>query len=301
MGLGGLPLLDRLELPEGDTPYGADVTAAAEQLDLRWLLRAIPGYAAARQRDYLTPLAIVEEWEASDKNRPTTELSPVLNAYRDLNRKAEGEALCDTILATEENPFALAHALYFKGQCLLRRYDEEGVDYVYRAMDINKNYMTEGLESVEEFARLAGRSDVLESNRRRAAALTEAHGAHQEGASTLRATDRLEPDRLEGDMLPDILSYMERVSGGHLEQVYLVRKVIGEDFATSAFVIYFTPGAPEKELRQAYEAIFNYLDAYPIDHQFSLFLYDRETERAVRRVEGSLVWSRQGSAENNQK
>jgi hypothetical protein len=45
-------------------------------------------------------------------------------------------------------------------------------------------------------------------------------------------------------------------------------------------------------MRRAYEAIFNYLDAYPVDWQFSLFLYDRETEAAVKRVEGSLVWSK---------
>jgi hypothetical protein len=29
-----------------------------------------------------------------------------------------------------------------------------------------------------------------------------------------------------------------------------------------------------------------------VDWQFSLFLYDRETEAAVKRVEGSLVWQK---------
>jgi hypothetical protein len=85
---------------------------------------------------------------------------------------------------------------------------------------------------------------------------------------------------------------MEKVSEGCIREIYLVRKVISEDFFSSVFVINFEYGAPQEAMRRAYEAIFNYLDAYPVDWQFSLFLYDRETEAAVKRVEGSLVWSK---------
>ena len=93
-------------------------------------------------------------------------------------------------------------------------------------------------------------------------------------------------------MLPDILTYMEQVSDGCISQVYLVRKVISEDFFTSAFVINFAYGIPDEQMRKTYSAIFNDLDAYPVDWQFSLFVYDRDTERAVKRVDGSLVWEK---------
>ena len=93
-------------------------------------------------------------------------------------------------------------------------------------------------------------------------------------------------------MLPDILGYMERVADGCIREVYLIRKVISEDFFTSAFVINFDYGVSEEQMHKTYEAIYNYLDGYPVDWQFSLFVYDRETERAVKRVAGSLVWSK---------
>ena len=82
-------------------------------------------------------------------------------------------------------------------------------------------------------------------------------------------------------MLPDILAYMEEVSEGCIREIYLVRKVISEDFFTSAFVLNFEYGIDREILDRVYVAIFNYLDAYPVDWQFSLFLYDRTTEAAV--------------------
>ena len=96
-------------------------------------------------------------------------------------------------------------------------------------------------------------------------------------------------------MLPDILAYMEQVSEGCIREIYLVRKVISEDFFSSVFVLNLEYGADREVVDRAYTAIFNYLDAYPVDWQFSLFLYDRRTEAAVKRVEGSLVWTKSES------
>ena len=93
-------------------------------------------------------------------------------------------------------------------------------------------------------------------------------------------------------MLPDILAYMEQVSEGCIREIYLVRKVISQDFFSSVFVLNLEYGADREAADRAYTAIFNYLDAYPVDWQFSLFIYDRRTEAAVKRVEGSLVWEK---------
>jgi hypothetical protein len=104
--------------------------------------------------------------------------------------------------------------------------------------------------------------------------------------------DHLVKEEELGDMLPDILAYMEQVSEGKLKKVYLVRKVISEDFFSRVFVISFEEGEDNRVLRRAYDAIFNYLDSYPVDWQFSLFVCDPNTLMAVSRVEGSLVWEK---------
>ncbi len=289
LGAEDSPIMDTLRFSDVHSDFFTECIAAMERIT-----SPIPkaSYDASRKEYYLDRLAVIAAWEASDKNWPTSELSPVINAYRFLNRHAEMEALCDRILETEPNYFAQAHAIYEKGICLLWRYDVTGIDFIYRAMDLNKNYMKDGLEVVDIYCRLCGLSDELEACRRRAATLIEAHGANHEGASHLSPTDHLVPETELNDQLPAILEYMITSGEGTIERIYLVRKIISEDFFSSVFVLYFTPGSDEDTMHRAYEAIFHYLDGYPIDWQFSLFLYDRETEMAVKRVAESLVWMR---------
>ncbi len=279
-------------VPDLTTPYGEEITRAVDRVEKAVHDEIKPYYQTARKREYLEPLGIVEAYENNPAGYTTPELSPVLNAYRDLGRMGDAEALCDTILETEKNPFAQAHAVYFKGMCLLHRYETEGIDLIYRAIDLNKNYMKDGFEMVEEYCTMCGLADEYETFLRRAETQMSAHAANHEDAGSLKPTDHLIPEEELGGMLPDILAYMEKVSEGCIREIYLVRKVISEDFFSSVFVINFEYGAPQEDMRRAYEAIFNYLDAYPVDWQFSLFAYDRQTELAVRRVEGSLVWKK---------
>ena len=275
-----------------DSPYGHEVSKAVDMVEETVRAEITPYYKSARKREYLEPLGIVEAYEADPTGYTTPELSPVINAYRDLGRMAEAEALCDSILKTETNSFAQAHAIYFKGARMLHRYETEGIDLIYRAIDLNKNYMRDGFELVEEYCTMCGLSDEYDIFLRRAETQMSAHAANHEDAASLKVTDRIIPETELGDMLPDILSYIEKVSEGCIREIYLVRKVISEDFFSSAFVINFEHGIPGEDMRRTYEAIFNYLDAYPVDWQFSLFLYDRQTEAAVKRIEGSLVWKK---------
>ena len=279
-------------IPDLTTPYGQEVLAAVGMVDTQMRKDIGRSYAAAREREYLEPLAITEAYESNPTGYTTPELSPVINAYRDICEYGKAEALCDSIIETETNQFAQAHAIYFKGMCMLHRYETEGIDLIYRAIDLNKNYMRDGFEMVEEYCTLCGLEDEYEAFLRRADIQMSAHAYNHEGAGNLSPRDYLIKEEALGDMLPDILSYMESVADGCIREIYLVRKVISEDFFTSAFVINFEYGAPEEAMRRAYEAIFNYLDAYPVDWQFSLFVYDRATEAAVKRVEGSLVWKK---------
>ncbi len=284
-----------IEIPDLHTPYGEEIARALDKVEAVIRAEITPYYEMARKREYLEPLGIVEAYEKDPARYTTPELSPVINAYRDLGRMQEAEELCDAILETEKNPFAQAHAVYFKGMRMLHRYDTCGIDYIYRAIDLNKNYMKDGFELVEEYCTLCGLADEYETFLRRAEAQMSAHAANHEDAGSLKPTDRLVPEEELAGMLPDILAYMEKVSEGCIREIYLVRKVISEDFFSSVFVINFEYGAPQETMRRAYEAIFNYLDAYPVDWQFSLFVYDRETEAAVKRIEGSLVWEKKNT------
>ena len=285
-------------VPDMDTPYGQETLKAIGLVDARIRNEIAPGYAAYRKREYLEPLKTVEAYEADPTGYTTPELSPVINAYRDLCRYDEAEAVCDGILERETNCFALAHALYFKGMQMLHRYDVCGIDSIYRAIDLNKNYMKDGFELVEEYCLLCGLEDEYATYLRRAEIQLSAHAYNHNEAGELTPRDHLVKEEELGDQLPAILAYMEQVSEGCIQEIYLVRKVISEDFFSSVFVLNFAYGADREVCDRAYTAIFNYLDAYPVDWQFSLFLYNRETEAAVRLVEGSLVWKKQENDTN---
>lgn len=287
-----LPTL-RLSTFDSATDFGKEVLEIIEWYDKQKYLEFYSLYKFNREREYLAPLRITEAYEADPTGYTTPELSPVINAYRDICEYGKAEAVCDRIMETETNQFALAHALYFKGMCMIHRYETEGIDLIYRAIDLNKNYMQDGFEMIEEYCTLCGLEDEYRAFLRRAEIQVTAHAYNHEAAGTLLATDRLEAETGLGDMLPEILSYMQKVANGCIREIYLVRKVISEDFFTSAFVIMFEYGAGEDAMRHTYEAIFNYLDAYPIDWQFSLFVYDRETEAAVQQVADSRVWQKE--------
>ena len=284
-------------VPDLSTPYGQEVLTAVGMVDKRIRRELSHSYAAYRKREYLEPLATAQAYEQDPTGYTTPELSPVINAYRDTCQYAKAEALCDAILETETNQFALAHALYFKGMQMLHRYDVCGIDYIYRAIDLNKNYMKDGFELVEEYCTLCGLKEEYETYLRRADTQYAAHAYNHNEAGELNPRDRLVKEEELGDMLPDILAYMEQVSEGCIREIYLVRKVISEDFFSSVFVLNFEYGADREVMDRAYTAIFNYLDAYPVDWQFSLFVYDRASELAVKQVEGSLVWTKRETKE----
>ncbi len=269
--------------PSADSPLGRECIRPALSVSHYSTAR----FEESRRVNYLEPLKLVTDWEASEKNQPSYELSPILNAYLSLYRTADMEALCDDILAREPD---FAHALYFKGHCLLGRYDVSGVDCIYRAIDINKNYMREGFELVGTYCRLMGLSDELNTLLRREENVVEAHAAEHDGAGSLSASDRLSRET-ELEDLPQTLAYMATAGGGCVKRIFLVRKTISEDFFTSAFVLEFTADSTEEQRHDAYTAIFHYLDA--ADWQYSLFLLNRDTEAAVHKVPDSLVWERE--------
>ena len=229
-------------VPDLTSPYGQEVRAAVGMVDARIRKELGRSYNAYRKEEYLEPLKTVEAYEADPTGYTSPELSPVINAYRDICQYDKAEAICDAILESETNQFALAHALYFKGMQMLHRYDVCGIDCIYRAIDLNKNYMKDGFELVEEFCTLCGLADEYETYLRRAEIQMSAHAYNHSEAGELTPRDQLMPEQELKDMLPDILAYMEEVSEGSIREIYLVRKVISEDFFTSAFVVNFEYG-----------------------------------------------------------
>lgn len=281
-----------ITLPDENTAYFADCLQAQKLVSARMRDNIKDDYPKLREEHYLAPLRQIEEFEQSDRVLTAPEIPEILRAYGQVGKYCEQEALCDRILADESlSEHETVSALYVKGLLLLDRYDEAGVDMVYRAMEINSNYVDAGLERVGNFLHWMGLADRMELHREKAVELAQENRDLIWHTGILTPSDRLIAEDFDGDgRLSEMLNYMVEAGEGNLLEIYLVRKIITVDFFTSAFVLRYEYGLSPEQREEIHDRIFRYLDNYPIDWQYSLFDYDQQTEKAVKKVSTSCVY-----------
>ena len=99
----------------------------------------------------------------------------------------------------------------------------------------------------------------------------------------------MEAGALPDEVLRDVLRFIKEHCGDMLRRVYLVRKLITEEYSPNVFVLELKPENEDAKNR-AFSDIFSYLDCYPDGRDFSLFALDDDTRRAVAKVGGSLIF-----------
>ena len=275
---------------DGDTPLARECQALLSHVDEN--LAQIPGetYRQYRKENYEEPLALVTEWEKTGELRFPDEMRPILLAYLNLGKPEKMEELCDRLLEWDSHPIVTHFAYYWKGMLLLYRYDKAGIDYIYKAMDANENYIQPGLDAIGEFCTRMGLEKELEEYRRRAPELMQ----HQQDRQSQGLTrTKLAPQTLPEGWLERIRNVAREASQGQLEKLYLVKELVSEDYQPSAFVMRFPEECDEEILETAYDRVFALLDDWPTDWEFSLYVYEPEMEKALNRVPGSCVYEKE--------
>ncbi|MBQ8400219.1 MAG: hypothetical protein IJX08_09710 [Clostridia bacterium] len=283
-----------VRLPDHTDAYGQECKKAAQELSKEIAETIKDDYAQVREERYVKPLAIIEEYRKSGQTLTAEEARPVFDALMAFSYYDEAEALCDRLLQTTENHFATAHALYTKGCILLGRYDKQGIDFLYEAMDINHNYVEEGLSMIGEFCCTTGDEQGLETYRERALFLGQKQIDEVSHTGELTVKDRLVAETMPKEMLEDILAFIKKSDEGVLSEVHLVRKLITDDYFCSFFILHFKKDAEEEKMARVYDKIFNHLDTRPEDWQFSLFVYDESLKQVMAKIEkikGTKVFS----------
>lgn len=278
-------------LPDDTGAYREECNKAITHIDNIIFESFSQDYEKKREDNYLSPLRIIEEWQQRETPLAAEESRNVIDALGTLGRTEELEALCDEIIRDTDNIFATPHALMSKGVCLLNRYDKEGIDYIYRAIDINHNYLESGLERIGEFCCLMGLETELEEYREKAIELQQENHDSFEHSTNLTARDNLVADTMPEEMLDSILAYIKSIDHeDDVDTVFLVRKIVNDHYFTSVFVVNFKIGTEPETIDTFMDALFNHLDTRPEDWQFSLFLYDSVTAPAVKKVKNSCVY-----------
>ncbi len=248
-------------------------------------------YENDRKEQYLEPLERIEEWHRAGSPICAETYADLVSDLKTLGKHEEAEALCDSVL--QQLPtMSSAHAAFIKGACMLYRYDESGMELIYRAMEQNGNYIQEGLSVIGEFCCLTGRAEALEDYRKRAAILAQKHKDCDSQISYLSKSDNLTKENLPDGMLDEILAYIKSIDQDIIQNIYLVRKTVNEDFFASVFIIHFFGGSNAQQ-DEIMHKIFRFLDSHPVEWQFALFDYFEYPEVKVEKIEGSLVYTKE--------
>ena len=147
---------------------------------------------------------------------------------------------------------------------------------------------------IGSFCCFTGRESELLEYRKKAAQLAQKHVDQDSQLSFLSRNDNLSRENLPDGMLDEILTFIRSIDQDIIENIYLIRKTVSEDFFASVFIIHFY-GGTDAMRDDIMHKIFRFLDSHPSDRQFSLFDYFDYPEIKVEKIEGSLVYSKQAS------
>ncbi|MBP3387870.1 MAG: M48 family metalloprotease [Clostridia bacterium] len=283
--------MTEVKIVEGNSEkeYLDEVDAALDFAD-KILYRSQDQYDAERKEIYLDPLERVMKWEERGMPVIAEEYADVISDLNQLCRYSEAEALCDRAIE-ELDETASQHAYFIKGISMLRRYDKNGTDLIYHAIENNHNYLEHGLHEIGGFFCMMGMEEELLEYRKRAQELAQLDKDEYSETGFISKNDKLVRDDIPEEMLRDILDYIHSVDEDIIHKVYLVKKVISETFFSSVFVIHFYGGTDEQR-HGIMHKIFRYLDTYPSERQFSLFDYFDHPDINYNKIEGSLVYSK---------
>ena len=248
-----------------------------------------PFYEEERKEAYLEPLKTVEKWEAAGKPVIAEEYHTVVPALLALGRVSEAIALCDRAIETLPEQ-AARYAHYQKGANLLYRYDPAGLEHLYIAME-NQNFQENGMQLIGSYCCMVGNQEELDRYRELAPKMGQKHLDHYSQLSSLTRKDRLSAETLPEGMEEKILDYLKSVDPGILEEVYLIRKTVDEDFFFTAVVLRVDPKSDPEKRVELFEKAFGFLDTFD-EWQFSLFEYFG-VRPAVNSVKDCRIYKKQ--------
>ena len=282
------------ELPEVAFPaqgeYGAECEKAIVYMDEQLTAFTWLDFEENHRTQYLEPKKDVENWEAAGCPVVAEGYTDVVNALHLLGRNSDGIALCNRAI-DQLQPIAAAYAYFIRGAWRLRRYDADGLQDLYTAIELNNNSIDSALDVIGTFCTLTGMQQELDTYREKALELAQRQRDEFSETGRLTRKDNLSTEHLPEGMLEDILSHIQAVSQDSIDRIYLVHKTISDTFFTSAFVIRFLPQTSQEVRQEVLHQIFCYLDTCA-DWQFSLFEYQEIPKGLVERVPDSCVYQR---------
>lgn len=246
-----------------------------------------------RVNAYIKPLKFIKNWEKQGKPINSLNYVDVIENLKMLGRVKDAFNICEEYIKTNTSAEQAHHANYFYGEFLLYKWDDKGIDYIYKAIETNSNYIDDGLDKIGSYATMTGNQKELDRYRQETLKYMDKQDKIYDQLSTLDEHSNLVHENLEGTMLEDNIEYIKSIENGTLERVYLVRKQITDDFFSSIFILEFFEGTPMKKAEEVYHKLFLRLDdgEASAGWQYSLLYYKRDYDKYLCKVPDCCVYT----------
>lgn len=290
MRLEALGVTEFRTLPAGGSPaFEAETEKALKLTDAKIKELRAETYEKDRKEYWLEPNESIESWRAEGEPLSPESCAKLLDALQCLARHAEADALCERVFSELPEP-AHAYAHLVRGFNMLHRFEDGGIEHLYRAIEGSSNYIEFSLDEIGGYCCITGSEEELARYREKAEELLQKDIDVYSKLVELKRGDKLSKETLPEGVLEETLAYIRSVEHGEIEKIWLVRKIVTDELFTSAFIIKFRDDTDDEAHSEIMERIFQYLDK-TTDWQYSLFEYEEVEGARFESVEGSLVYS----------
>lgn len=282
------------ELPdtdmELDEAWRAECEKALHAADALTLENVRPVYQKDRKESYLEPLARIQAWEEAGRPIVAEEYADIMEAMLEIRRFDDALALMEEAIAALPGVAALS-AYFQRGRIRLNRYDTAGLEDIYTAMEENENFIPEGLDIIGDYCCKMGLQEELTSYREKALVYSQKRIDESDKITSIDKKDKLSAEQLPDGVLEEILKYIESVSEGIVDKVYLFRKTVSDNFFASTVVLKFDIGTKPEKKSEILHRVFRYLDTSS-DWQYTLFEYYEVPKDLLANHPEFLVWQK---------
>ena len=245
-------------------------------------------YSDIRETNYLCHVRELEKWENEGKKITKENYSDIIYALFMTGKIQEFVNLCCQIIDEMPEP-ASSYAYHMLGCHMLHTYDERGIDYLYKSIELNHNHWEEAIDTIGNYACIAGKQDKLEEYRKRAREIVERAEEFYNNIGYISGKDNIVEENLPPDLMKDFLEYIDVINDGVINKIYMVRKVINADDFTTCVVVRPEEDCDEDKFVETMNKIFQYLDKSST-WQYSLFDIRDIDKKLVLRIKNSCVF-----------
>lgn len=295
MRIEGLGIKEPKLMPKNDSSeYLSEVDRAISHIEKLIYDFNKDNYKEIRKANYLGNKKLIEDWEAKGKKCTKEEYQDIIFALFVIGKTRDFVNLCYQIIEEIPEP-ANYYAHHMLGCYMLRTYNEDGINHLYKSIELNHNMWEEAISTIGEYACIAGKQDKLDEYRSRAKEIVKQDNDVYSNYSFISPKDKLVEEKLPDGVLDDFLTFIESINEKTIERIYMVRKLIDKEHFVTCVVVECRKNADSEKYNDVMNKIFQYLDKTS-DWQYSLFDLRGVPKRQVLRVKDSCVY-----AANNKK